>query len=66
MTLTLNRLMHVLVTFATPFRGRSRAVPRLDGLCLSDRDLADLNLPADVRLRIDNRRELAKSVLAGR
>jgi hypothetical protein len=35
---------------------RSGAIPRLASLSLSDHDLADLNLPSELRARVENDR----------
>ena len=49
MTLSLTRLFLSILTVNGAGRAR---VPRLDLMALSERDLADLNLPAEVRSRI--------------
>ena len=52
MTLSLERMARLLLGVLTG-NGAGRArVPRLDLMALSERDLADLNLPADVRSRV--------------
>jgi hypothetical protein len=57
MTLTLNRIFH-------SFHGRGgKTIPRLDTLGLGARDLADLNLPADIRLHIENAREVERAFI---
>ena len=57
MTLTLNRIFH-------SFGGRGgKTIPRLDTLGLGARDLADLNLPADIRLHIENAREVERAFI---
>jgi hypothetical protein len=43
--------------FGLPFRHRKRSGAAIDLLRLSAHDLADLNLPADIRARVDVRRE---------
>ncbi len=49
MTLSLERMArHLLGILTVNGAGRAR-IPRLDLMALNDRDLADLNLPADVR-----------------
>ena len=51
MTLSMERMARLLLgILAAGGVGRKR-VPRLDLMALSDRDLADLNLPAEVRNR---------------
>jgi hypothetical protein len=60
MTLTLNRILHsFLARTARSGRG-SGTIARLDTLLLSGHDLADLNLPVDIRLRIENARDAGK------
>jgi hypothetical protein len=52
MTLSLERMARLLLGILT-VNGVGRArIPRLDLMALSERDLADLNLPADVRNRV--------------
>ena len=41
-------------------RQRTRTVPRLDHRLLSNRDLADLNLPHELRSRIELQRAAAR------
>lgn len=61
MTLSLERMArHLLGILTVSGAGRCR-VPRLDLMALSDRDLADLNLPADVRSRLMGQYEIARS-----
>ena len=61
MTLSLERLArHLLGIFTVNGAGRCR-IPRLDLMALNDRDLADLNLPADVRNRFLGQRSVRDS-----
>lgn len=56
MTLSLERMArHLLGILTVNGAGRAR-IPRLDLMALNDRDLADLNLPADVRDRFMGQR----------
>lgn len=56
MTLSLERMARLLLGILTVNGpGRTR-IPRLDLMALNDRDLADLNLPADVRNRFMGKR----------
>jgi len=59
MTLTFNRIFHSFL--ARSGRGRD-TIARLDKLALSRRDLADLNLPPELRLRIENARDAGKII----
>jgi hypothetical protein len=57
MTLSLERMARLLLgVFTGNGVGRTR-IPRLDLMALSERDLADLNLPADVRSRVMEARQ---------
>jgi hypothetical protein len=57
MTLSLERMSRLLFGILT-VRGADRMrIPRLDLMTLNARDLADLNLPADVRSRFMGQRE---------
>jgi len=57
MTLSLERMARLLLGILTT-RGVDRTrIPRLDLMALNARDLADLNLPADVRSRFMGQRE---------
>jgi hypothetical protein len=57
MTLSLERMARLLLGILT-IRGANRtSILRLDLMALNDRDLADLNLPADVRCRFIGQRE---------
>jgi hypothetical protein len=56
MTLSLERFARFLLGILTVNGAARRRIPRLDLMALSDRDLADLNLPADVRNRFMDRR----------
>ena len=65
MTLSLGRMArHLLGILTVSGAGRCR-VPRLDLIALNDRDLADLNLPADVRNRLLGQRSALDSRLRG-
>ena len=65
MTLSLERMArHLLGILTVSGAGRCR-VPRLDLMALNDRDLADLNLPADVRNRLLGQRSALDSRLRG-
>ena len=56
MTLSLERMARHLLGILT-VKGAGRChIPRLDLMALNDRDLADLNLPADVRSRLMGQR----------
>ena len=60
MTLTFNRIFHsFLARTARSGRGGG-TIARLDTLRLSGHALADLNLPSDIRLRIENARDVGK------
>ncbi|MDP1702197.1 MAG: hypothetical protein Q8L53_14730 [Aestuariivirga sp.] len=56
MTLSLEHIWRVLVGILTARSVARKRIPRLDLMALSDRDLADLNLPADVRSRLMGQR----------
>ena len=57
MTLSLERMARLLLGNLT-VRGADRTrIPRLDLMALNARDLADLNLPPDVRGRFMGQRE---------
>jgi hypothetical protein len=56
MTFSLERLTRFLLGILTVNGAAHRRIPRLDLMALSDRDLADLNLPVDVRNRFMDRR----------
>ena len=57
MTLSLERMARLLLGILTT-RGVDRTrISRLDLMALNARDLADLNLPADVRSRFMGQRE---------
>jgi hypothetical protein len=51
MTLSLQRMARHLLGILAVSGAASRRIPRLDLIALNDRDLADLNLPADVQRR---------------
>ena len=57
MTLSLERMVRLLLGILTTRSVHRQCVPRLDLMVLNDRDLADLNLPADVRSRFRGQRE---------
>ena len=60
MTLSLERMArHLLGILTVSGAGRVR-IPRLDLMALNDRDLADLNLPADVRNRFMGHRSIVE------
>jgi hypothetical protein len=56
MTLSLERMARLLLGILWVNAGGRRRIPRLDLMALSERDLADLNLPADVRSRVSGKR----------
>ena len=58
MTLSLERMARLLLGILTAGGADCKRVPRLDPMALSDRDLADLNLPAEVRSRFLGQREV--------
>ena len=58
MTLSLERMAQLLLSILTPGRADRQRLPRLDLMSLSDHDMADLNLPADVRSRFLGQREV--------
>jgi hypothetical protein len=61
MTLSLERMARLLLGILT-VNGAGRArVPRLDLMALNDRDLADLNLPTDVRSHLMGQRSIMDS-----
>ncbi|MGB9141970.1 MAG: hypothetical protein WCB71_07210 [Aestuariivirga sp.] len=51
MTLSLDRMARLLLGILTAGGVGRKRVPRLDLRALSERELADLNLPAEVRSR---------------
>lgn len=57
MTLSLERMSRLLFGILTVGGKARKRIPRLDLMSLNDRDLADLNLPADVRGRFIGKRE---------
>jgi hypothetical protein len=57
MTLSLERMARLLLGILTARGADRQRMPRLDLMALSDRDLADLNLPANVRGRFIGQRE---------
>ncbi len=52
MTLSLERMARLLLGVLTGNGAGRTRIPRLDLMALSERDLADLNLPAEVRSRV--------------
>jgi hypothetical protein len=65
MTLSLERMArHLLGILTVNGAGRCR-IPRLDLMALNDRDLADLDLPADVRSRLMGQRSILDSKQRG-
>ena len=65
MTLSLERMARMLLGVLTVNGGRRARIPRLDLMGLNDRNLADLNLPADVRNRLMGKRSNLDSRLRG-
>ena len=65
MTLSLERMTRHLLGILTVNGGGRRRIPRLDLMALNDRDLADLNLPADVRNRFMGRRTIVETRRGG-
>ena len=61
MTLSLERMARHLLGILTVNGTRRCRIPRLDLMALNDRDLADLNLPADVRNRFMGQRSALDS-----
>ena len=57
MTFSLDRMARILLGVLTPGGSNRNRIPRLDLMTLNDRDLADLNLPADVKGRFRGKRE---------
>ena len=57
MTYSLERMTRLLSGILTTQSAYRKRLPRLDLMALSDRDLADLNLPADVRNRFTGQHE---------
>ncbi len=64
MTLSLERMARHLLGILT-VSGAGRRIPRLDLMALNERDLADLNLPADVRNRFMGRRSIVETRRGG-
>ena len=65
MTLSLERTARLLLGILTVNGKVGARIPRLDLMALNDRDLADLNLPADVRNRFMGRGSVLDSRLRG-
>ncbi len=61
MTLSLERMAELFLGILTVGVADRKRIPRLDLMSLNDRDLADLNLPADVRGRFVGQREALES-----
>ena len=61
MSLSLERMARLLLGILTVSGASRRRIPRLDLMALNDRDLADLNLPADVRNRFMGQRSARDS-----
>ena len=57
MTLSLERMVRLLLGILTTRGADRKRIPRLDLMALNDRDLADLNLPSDVRGRFLGQRD---------
>ncbi len=57
MTLSLEDVARLLLGILTAGGARRRRVPRLDLMALSERDLADLNLPVEIRNRLMGQRD---------
>ena len=57
MTISLRRVASLFLGILTPRGSDYRRLPQLDLMALNDRDLADMNLPADVRSRFRGQRE---------
>ena len=57
MTFSLQDMARLLVRNLTISGANRQRIPRLDLMALSDRDLADLNLPAEVRSRLLSQRD---------
>jgi hypothetical protein len=52
MTLSLERMARLFLGVLTGYGAGRTRIPRLDLMALSERDLADLNLPPEVRSRV--------------
>jgi hypothetical protein len=61
MTLSLQRMARHLLGILAVNGAASRRIPRLDLMALNHRDLADLNLPADVQRRLMGQRSALDS-----
>ena len=57
MTLSLERIARLLLGVLSLEEARRKRVPRLNLTALSSRDLADLNLPADIKSRVVGQRD---------
>ena len=58
MTQSLERMARLLFGILTTQSADRKRLPRLDLMALNDRDLADLNLPAEVRNRFTGQRSV--------
>ena len=65
MTLSLERMARLFQGILTVNGAARRRIPRLDLMSLNDRDLADLNLPADVRNRFMGQRSVLETRRGG-
>ena len=65
MTLSLERMTRHLLSILTVNGGGRARVPRLDLMALSDHDLADLNLPVDVKNRFMGQRSISDTRRGG-
>lgn len=65
MTLSLERMARLLLGILTVSGATRCRIPRLDLMALNDRDLADLNLPADVRSRFVGQRSTLETRRGG-
>jgi hypothetical protein len=65
MTLSLERMARHLLGILTVNGATRCRIPRLDLMTLNDRDLADLNLPADVRSRLTGQRSALETRRGG-
>lgn len=61
MTQSLERMARLLFGILASQSASRKRIPRLDISALNARDLADLNLPADVRNRVTGQRETFRS-----
>ena len=61
MTQSLERMARLLFGILATQSADRKRLPRLDLMALNDRDLADLNLPAEVRNRFTGQHESFRS-----